>query len=154
MAQGVGQTPAGVADSSVSKADVDVRAAGGVVWRFHGDQTEVLVIHRPRYDDWSLPKGKAEAGERDEDTAVREVIEETGYVCQLGAELGDVRYLDRSGRYKVVRYWAMEPVEDLGFEPGAEVDERRWLPMAEAAGLLSYERDGDVLATFEALEER
>ena len=118
-----------------------VRAAGGVVRR----DDQVLLVHRPRYDDWSFPKGKAEGDERDADTARREVTEETGFVCRLGPEVGIVRYEDRHGRPKVVRYWAMEPVEDLGFTPGDEVDERRWVPLGEARALLTYARDREIL---------
>ena len=117
----------------------------------HGD-LEVLVIHRPRYDDWSLPKGKAEASESDEETALREVTEETGMVCRLGPDLGEVHYGDRFDRPKVVRYWAMEPVEDLGFTAGDEVDERRWMTVAAARDLLTYPRDVRVLDHFERLD--
>ncbi|HWW54797.1 MAG TPA: NUDIX hydrolase [Acidimicrobiales bacterium] len=137
----------------MTKAGTEVRAAGGVVWRRRENgEVEVLLVHRPRYDDWSLPKGKAEPGESDDETAQREVTEETGYVGKLGADLGEVRYADRFGRSKVVRYWAMEPVEDLGFVPGDEVDERRWATSAESRALLSYPRDAEILDTFEALE--
>ena len=84
-----------------------VRAAGGVVTRGPDSALEVLVVHRPRYDDWSLPKGKVEPGETDEDAARREVEEETGYQCTLGEELATVRYIDRRGRDKQVRFWQM-----------------------------------------------
>lgn len=123
-----------------------VRAAGGVVWRRDGDGTvRVLVVHRPRYDDWSLPKGKCDRGESDEDCALREVREETGLTCRLGAELPSTRYRDNKDRDKVVRYWAMEPVADDGFTPNAEIDELRWLPVPEALRLLSYAHDRPVL---------
>jgi 8-oxo-dGTP pyrophosphatase MutT (NUDIX family) len=136
----------------VTKAGTEVRAAGGVVWRRRdAGEFEVLLIHRPRYDDWSLPKGKAEPGESDEETAQREVTEETGLVCRLGLDLGEVRYADRFGRPKVVRYWAMEPLEDRGFNPGDEVDGRRWVSVADAVALLSYERDAQILAAFSRL---
>ena len=127
-----------------------VRAAGGLVTRLGaGGETEVLVVHRPRYDDWSLPKGKAEPGERDEDAARREVEEETGYRCDLGAELPTVRYEDRHGRQKQVRFWHMSvraddspgtPAEPA-FVPNDEVDERRWISPTDAATLLSYDAD-------------
>ena len=84
-----------------------VRAAGGVVTR--GEPPEVLVVHRPRYDDWSFPKGKAEPGERDEDCALREVEEETGLRCELREELPSTSYTDARGRPKRVRYWLMTP---------------------------------------------
>ena len=118
-----------------------------MVWRpgpGDGARREVLVVHRPKYDDWSLPKGKAEPGESDEDCARREVEEETGLRCELGVHLGDVDYLDRFGRPKVARYWAMHPVSGA-FVPNAEVDEVRWLTVADALVLLSYERDRPVL---------
>jgi len=123
-----------------------VRAAGGVVWRTQAGRLEVLVVHRPHYDDWSLPKGKAQAGESDEDCARREVEEEAGLRCRLGPEIASASYTDRKGRPKVVRYWAMTPLEGT-FEPHDEVDEVRWLPLDEARELLSYPRDGEVLTS-------
>lgn len=127
-----------------------VRAAGGVVWRTGpGGDLEVLAVHRPRYDDWSLPKGKAEDGEGDAECALREVEEETGLSCRLEEELDTTRYRDRHGREKVVRYWAMRPVAG-SFAPHREVDEVRWISPAEAAGLLSYPRDAEVVAGFVA----
>lgn len=125
-----------------------VRAAGGVVWRPGGSDgtgaPDVLLVHRPKYDDWTLPKGKAEPGESDEDCARREVEEETGLRCILGSHLLDVSYTDRNGRPKVARYWAMRP-ESGAFEPNAEVDKVRWLPVGDAVHLLSYDRDRPVL---------
>jgi 8-oxo-dGTP diphosphatase len=121
-----------------------VRAAGGVVSR--GD--EVIVIHRPKYDDWSLPKGKAEAGETDEECAVREVEEETGLRCKLGMELPTIRYRDRKGRLKEVRYWAMEPLGGELQGGNDEVDEVRWLRVRSALELLSYVHDREVVAAW------
>jgi 8-oxo-(d)GTP phosphatase len=121
-----------------------VRAAGGVVRRAGPNGEEVLLVHRPRYGDWTLPKGKARPGETDEATALREVEEETGFACALGEELPSSRYRDRHGRAKVVRYWAMR-VESGAFEPHGEVDAIRWLRAGEAEALLSYDRDRDVL---------
>jgi 8-oxo-dGTP diphosphatase len=118
-----------------------VRAAGGVVTRPATSGVEVLVVHRPRYDDWSLPKGKAEPGETDEETARREVAEETGYECALGAELTTVRYTDRRGRAKRVRYWHMTVEREVAWAPDDEIDERRWCSPAAAARLLSYDAD-------------
>jgi 8-oxo-dGTP diphosphatase len=129
-----------------------VRAAGGVVTRRDADgQPSILVVHRPKYDDWSLPKGKLERGEREEDAAVREVAEETGYQCRLLEELGVRRYEDRHGRPKQVRYWHMQPIADAPFTPNAEVDEIRWLPVGEAVTLLTYEGDRRLIEVWERL---
>jgi len=114
-----------------------VRAAGGLVVR---DET-VLLVHRPRYDDWTFPKGKANDGETDEECAVREVHEETGLRCTLGDELPTTEYVDSRGRPKRVRWWRMHPVVDDGFSPNDEVDERRWVTAEDASALLSYDRD-------------
>lgn len=129
--------------------DVEVRAAGGVIWREH-DRLEVVVIHRPKYHDWSFPKGKNEPGETDEECALREVAEETGLRCELGAELASVRYLDRNGRRKQIRYWAMQTTgAAAGWDD--EVDVLCWLPLDAAAQRLSYERDAAVLDSFREL---
>ncbi|MDA8063678.1 MAG: NUDIX hydrolase [Actinomycetota bacterium] len=123
-----------------------VRAAGGIPWRRDGDgRVEVVLVHRPRYDDWSLPKGKLEAGESDEAAALREVEEETGVLGRLGEELPSTTYLDRSGRTKRVRYWAMTVAS--GVVAGAnEVDDARWVPADAALPMLSYDRDREVLS--------
>ncbi|HET9442656.1 MAG TPA: NUDIX hydrolase [Acidimicrobiales bacterium] len=129
----------------------EVRAAGGVVWRPAAGsegEVEVLLVHRPKYDDWTLPKGKAEEGEPDEEAALREVVEETGLRCRLGDELPSVRYVDHLGRPKVVRFWVME-VAAGEFVPTAEVDAVAWCRPGPARALLSYARDGDVLDAFE-----
>jgi 8-oxo-dGTP diphosphatase len=129
-----------------------VRAAGGVVFRRTGDEPpQVLLVHRPKYDDWTIPKGKNATGETDECAALREVEEETGLRCDLLYELPGSRYRDARGRRKVVRYWAMRPVAGE-FAPHDEVDEARWLPLAEAEPALSYERDRAVLRAFAARE--
>ena len=117
-----------------------IEAAGGVV----ADDGRVALVHRPRYDDWTLPKGKLDADETFEEAALREVWEETGLRCELVRELPPTRYTVR-GRPKVVRYWSMSVVEDPGFEPNDEVDELRWLSPADAAALLTYDRDKGVL---------
>jgi len=119
-----------------------VEAAGGVV--VHDGR--VCLVHRPRYDDWSLPKGKLDAGESFEQAALREVEEETGLVCALAGELASTEYEDRKGRPKIVRYWRMDVVEDPGFEANDEVDELRWLSPGEAVGLLSYDHDVTLLS--------
>jgi 8-oxo-dGTP pyrophosphatase MutT (NUDIX family) len=123
-----------------------VRAAGGVVVRQANGEPEVLLVHRPRYDDWSIPKGKLLPGEGDEEGALREVEEETGFRCRLGRELASSSYTDGRGRPKIVRYWLMEPVAGE-FAAHAEVDEVRWLPIPEAEALLTYDRDRAVLAS-------
>jgi 8-oxo-dGTP diphosphatase len=116
-------------------------AAGGVVVR----DGEVALVHRPRYDDWSLPKGKLDPGESFEQAALREVEEETGLRCRLGRELPSVEYEVR-GRPKLVRYWLMEVEHDPGFTPNDEVDELRWLSPRDAVDLLTYDRDQGVVA--------
>jgi 8-oxo-dGTP diphosphatase len=123
----------------------EVKAAGGVVWRPAGDTIAIAIAHRPRYDDWSLPKGKLDAGETWEEAAVREVEEEIGLRCRLGDELDPVGYHDRKGRAKVVRYWLMEPENDVTFTPNHEVDEMRWLAPDEAAEALTYPRDAELV---------
>jgi 8-oxo-dGTP diphosphatase len=133
----------------VSVEDV-VRAAGGVVVRGDGSEREVALVHRPRYDDWSLPKGKLLDGEPEDAAAVREVWEETGLRCRLGAEIGAVTYADRFGRPKVVRYWVMTP-EDGTFAPSDEVDELRWARLVDAEELLTYPHDRALLRSMQGL---
>ena len=123
-----------------------IEAAGGVVVRDEDDGPEVLVVHRPRYDDWTLPKGKLEAGESHEEATRREVEEETGWRCELGAELPSVRYTDRKGRDKRVRYWCMTPVEQGKWEPNEEIDDTCWIPAPRAATLLTYDADRRLVA--------
>ena len=124
----------------------EVRAAGGVIVRPRdGGGIEVCVCHRPRYDDWSLPKGKLDPGESWEQAALREVLEEVGLRCRLGREVDSVQYTDHQGRPKTVRYWMMEPV-DGAFTPNEEVDEVRWLELSAAAALLTYEHDQELVA--------
>jgi 8-oxo-dGTP diphosphatase len=121
-----------------------VRAAGGVVWRNGPDGVCIAAVHRPRYDDWSLPKGKLDAGETWEACALREVDEETGLRCRLGEELPSTAYRDNKGRSKVVRYWLMEAL-DGDFSPNSEVDELRWMAPGQAAELMSYDRDAEIV---------
>ncbi len=111
-----------------------VRAAGGIVV----EDDRVLLIHRPKYDDWSFPKGKLEHGESWEQAALREVEEETGVACELDGYAGTTRY-DVAGGPKEVRYYLMTPAGEARAQN--EVDEVRWVPVAEAAGLLTHDRD-------------
>ncbi|NEE03375.1 NUDIX hydrolase [Phytoactinopolyspora halotolerans] len=137
--------------------DNTVRAAGGVVWRPAGDEVEIVVVHRPKYDDWSLPKGKLDPGETFGDAAVREVLEETGVSAELGRFLDEVRYVDRSsrqhpdGRPKTVRYWEMRAMGG-SFEPHREVDAIRWLTPDQALGVLTHELDHRIVRRFVALD--
>jgi 8-oxo-dGTP diphosphatase len=140
--------------ASVSEASSDTapeprsRAAGGVVVRDLPSGREVAVVHRPRYDDWSLPKGKLRPGEGWEQAALREVREETGMTCELGEELAPARYRDRKGRLKLVRYWLMRPREGA-FTPGTEVDELRWLEPGRAVELLDYPHDRELVESLD-----
>ena len=118
----------------------EVKASGGVVTR----AGKVALVHRPRYDDWSFPKGKLDPGETWEECALREVREETGLTCRLGDELPPTSYRDNRGRAKVVRYWRMAPLEGE-FAPTGEVDELRWLAPDDAEELLSYQHDRELL---------
>jgi 8-oxo-(d)GTP phosphatase len=138
-----------------------LRAAGAVLWRAAGSvddasaggstsAVEIALVHRPRYDDWSFPKGKLDRGETMPYAAVREVAEETGVRARLGPLLRDVHYTVPDGD-KVVRYWSAEAVGDDGFTPGDETDELRWVTPARAAELLSYPHDRDVLRRFTAV---
>lgn len=131
-----------------------IRAAGGVLWRPAagpaGETVEVAVIHRPRYDDWSLPKGKLSPGETEVDGAIREVMEETGHRVKLGRSIGETRYLkeqDGIAVPKVVRWWAMEATGGR-FTPGREVDSLEWLSTAEAHERVTRDTDRDVLDRF------
>ena len=121
-----------------------VDAAGGVVER----DGSILLVHRPRYDDWTFPKGKLDPGESFEDAALREVEEETGLRCSLGRELPATRY-EVNGRPKLVRYWLMTPQSEPGFVPNDETDDLRWVTPDEARRLLTYDRDRDVLAALQ-----
>ena len=112
-----------------------VEAAGGVVLRSAAGSTEVLVVHRPRYDDWSLPKGKLDKGETGKQAALREVLEETGVRCELGERLPDVHYTV-DGRPTRVKWWTMTVVEELGrIADPDEVDEVRWVDVEDLARL-------------------
>ncbi len=129
-----------------------VRAAGGLIVRRHGGQLQIALVHRPEHQDWSYPKGKLEEGETFEEAALREVHEETGMACRLVRFIGHTEYTDRKGRPKVVAYWVMAPVSGQ-FSPNEEVDELRWIGLPEATKMLSYERDGELLALLGASDQ-
>ena len=126
-----------------------VRAAGGLVVRDGARGREILIVHRPAYDDWSFPKGKLEPGEREEEAAVREVEEETGLRARLERELATTRYRDARGRAKTVRYWLMARVGGQ-LAAANEIDKARFVPLAEAAELLTYERDRELIELVDA----
>jgi broad specificity phosphatase PhoE/8-oxo-dGTP pyrophosphatase MutT (NUDIX family) len=131
-----------------------VRAAGGVVWQpVDSGGVEVVLVHRPAYDDWSFPKGKLHPGEVEAAAALREVEEEAGLRCRLGRELGVTAYQDSAGRPKTVRYWEMTAVDG---EPTAanEVDDARWVAADDATALLTYDRDRELLSRFRDLVAR
>jgi len=125
---------------------VEVRAAGGVVTRPGAEGTEVLVVHRPAYDDWSLPKGKLEPGEDDETAARREVLEETGVDAAVVGRAGSVRYTDRRGRAKHVEYFTMTTRSSTPRTPDDEVDVVAWWPVRSAAVELTYPHDRELVA--------
>jgi 8-oxo-dGTP diphosphatase len=123
-----------------------VRAAGGLVFRPAGHgRAEILLVHRAQYDDWGFPKGKNDPGESDEDCALREVEEETGHRCVIERELGETSYRDAKDRGKIVRYYVMRALSG-SFTPHEEIDDARWVPVEDAAGVLTYERDRELLA--------
>ncbi|HEU4896195.1 MAG TPA: NUDIX hydrolase [Actinomycetota bacterium] len=122
-----------------------VLAGGGIVWRHdEGGELEIVLVHRPAYDDWSFPKGKLDPDETETQAALREVEEETGLVCRLGPEIGTTRYRDSKRRPKTVRYWEMTPTAGT-LAAANEVDDVRWVPLGEAPGLLTYEHDRRLL---------
>ncbi len=129
-----------------------VQAAGGLVVRRQSGQLEIALVHRPVQHDWSFPKGKLEARETLDAAALREVREETGMTCDLLRFIGHTEYVDRKGRPKTVAYWIMAATGGL-FRPNEEVDELRWLRLDEAARLLSYPRDRELLAVLVAADQ-
>lgn len=128
-----------------------VRAAGGIVWRRRNGEVEVVLVHRPRYNDWSFAKGKHERDEDDRACAIREVEEETGLSVELGVELPTLEYLDHKGREKTVVYFSMtlEPgFVEKPFVANEEVDEIRWVSLSDAKALLTYDMDSHLLQEF------
>jgi 8-oxo-dGTP pyrophosphatase MutT (NUDIX family)/phosphohistidine phosphatase SixA len=132
----------------------DVRAAGAVVTRKGG---EVLLVHRPKYDDWSFPKGKLDPGEHTVTAAVREVAEETGLDVRLGPALSPQRYRMSNGRWKSVDYWTARVVgsDDVsGYRPNDEIDDVEWVPWQDAVRRLTYPYDRETLAEARPLRRR
>jgi 8-oxo-dGTP diphosphatase len=130
-----------------------IRAAGALLWRENSElKIEIALIHRPRYDDWSLPKGKIEEGESSLRCAFREVIEETGITPQFGRELGSVEYKEPAG-LKRVKYWAAKALTDE-FLPNEEVDEIAWLNPEDTLARATHESDKTIIESFLAQEPR
>lgn len=122
-----------------------VRAAGGLVRRDGQSGLELVLVHRPAYDDWSFPKGKLHEGESEQDAAIREVEEEIGVVCSIDHDLGTIAYTDGQGRPKTVRYWTMTLAEGDAPAAANEVDDARWVSVDEARRMLSYDHDRRLL---------
>ncbi|KND41178.1 NUDIX hydrolase [Streptomyces stelliscabiei] len=132
-----------------------VRAAGCALWRRPSSAggIELALVYRPKWSDWSLPKGKLKRDEDARDGALREVLEETGMRCALGPELPTVHYTDHQGRPKQVRYWAAEATRGT-FTPNSEVSDLLWLPPEAATRRLTHERDRTVVSSLlEALHK-
>jgi len=125
--------------------NVDViQAAGGLLWRKTANSRELAIIHRPKYDDWTLPKGKLEQGESWKDAALREVYEETGCKAEIGNFAGCICYMVRDTP-KVVLYWNMKLIWECHFQPGKEVDQLRWVTTGEAIQLLDYPTERELI---------
>ena len=133
--------------------EVTVWAAGGIVMRDNGGELELLIVHRPDRSDWSFPKGKMDDGETLGRTAEREVEEETGFRCRRLGRLPIVRYVDGKGREKLVVYWTME-IESGAFAPNDEVDTLGWFTLSAAAGVLTYDRDIELLDAIHPTERQ
>ena len=136
------------ASSAGGSSAKPVRAAGGLVRRDGPGGVEIVLVHRPAYDDWSFPKGKLDAGESELDAAIREVEEEVGVRCAVGTEIGSISYTDGRGRPKTVRYWEMRVADGDVLAPANEVDEARWVPLETAVHMLTYDHDRRLLERF------
>ena len=128
-----------------------IQAAGAVVWRNNKDKTEVAIIHRPKYNDWSFPKGKLEVGESLIACAHREVFEETNIQTEFGPFLGDIEYLTPDGK-KQVSFWAAKVITHKDFSPNSEVDQLKWVEVKKVKELLTLETDKKILAQFMKLD--
>ena len=124
-----------------------IQAAGAIVWRNNQDKTEVAIIHRPKYEDWSFPKGKLEIGESLITCAHREVLEETNIQTEFGPFLGDIEYLTPDGK-KQVSFWAAKAISENDFKPNSEVDQLTWVEVKKVRELLTLETDKKILAQF------
>ena len=129
--------------NKLTNVDV-IEAAGGLVWRNANDRKELLIIHRPKYDDWTLPKGKLEPGESWKEAALREVLEETGYQVEIDSFAGCICYT-RKDIPKIVLYWNMKLIDDCNFKPNKEVDQVRWLKIYEALAMLGYQSERELI---------
>ena len=125
-----------------------ISAAGAVVWRKHKDNfTEVAIIHRPKYDDWSFPKGKIEVGESLIACAHREVLEETNLQTEFGPHLGQVEYFTPDGLKKVT-YWSAKVIAEKPFRTNSEVDQLKWIPITKVIEVLTNETDKEIFDKF------
>jgi 8-oxo-dGTP diphosphatase len=130
-----------------------IEAAGGILWRRAGDFAELAVVHRPRHEDWSLPKGKRDPGESWQETALREVFEETGCRAEIERFASGTIYTVK-GRPKVVLFWHMTVADEGRFEPNEEVDRLVWLTPAAAIERLDYETEREMLTRGLAAQDR
>jgi phosphohistidine phosphatase SixA/8-oxo-dGTP pyrophosphatase MutT (NUDIX family) len=129
-----------------------ILAAGAVLWRkSEKKKIEVLIIHRPKYDDWTFPKGKAEVGEPLIACAYREVLEETNIETAFGPYLGEVEYLTNDGKKKV-SFWSAKVIKEKEFNPNAEVDQLKWVEVTKVKELLTLDTDRKILEQFLQIE--
>ena len=142
-------SPGGVVVRGVEIADGNSGGVAAPAGLTVAADSKVVIVHRPRYDDWSLPKGKLDPGEGWLEAALREVEEETGLQCEPHEELPAARYFDAKNRRKLVRWWLMRAIGGE-FQPNDEVDELRWLPLHESMSTLSYEHDRELIRSLGA----
>ena len=130
-----------------------IQAAGGILWKKEGDQKKLAVVHRHKHNDWSLPKGKVDKNETWKKTALREVLEETGFEAKIKKYAGSISYL-LNGKPKVVLYWHMKIKSEMKAEMNGEVDEVRWVTIEEAEQLLDYSDEIDIIKSDPTLREK
>ena len=126
------------------KNDDVIQAAGGLLWKDSENGRELAIIHRPKHDDWTLPKGKLEPGESWTEAALREVEEETGCKVEIEDFIGCTCY-SAGAKPKVVLYWNMKLIGECHFQPGKEVDQLRWAKPADATQILDYETERELI---------